>query len=190
MTDLIRKSNKPQRWIKNCSFCHQIIGADHVCPPPIPFLERLNEKFRIKGECYHWIGYVPADGYPRIYYPPYKRPIKANRAVWRHFNGEIPEGLFVCHSCDNRRCVRIEHLWLGTPNDNVQDMIAKGRDYKPNPLNTRTVKLNWEIVRQIRAERIETGAPHSQLAQRFKVSKSCISHILTGRHWKENANAL
>lgn len=184
------KSNRPQRWIKQCPKCKVIRGKEHSCIEPVTFIERLMKKFRPEGECYQWIGPVCADGYPRIYWHPFKTSIKANRAVWIHFNGAIPSGKFVCHSCDNRRCVRIEHLWLGTPNDNVQDMIAKGRGYKRDPLKTPTVKLNWTIVRQIRAEHKECGVSHSQLAKRFKVSKSCISHVLSGKHWKENANDL
>lgn len=50
-----------------------------------------------------------------------------SRAVWEHHYGEIPEGCFICHKCDNRKCVEISHLFVGSPNDNIQDMIAKGR---------------------------------------------------------------
>jgi hypothetical protein len=124
MSDLLeRKSNRPQRWIKTCLNCHQIVGKEHTCPKSVGFIDRLITKFESDGDCYRWTGYVPADGYPRIHYPPFKRPIKASRAVWMFFNGPIPNGMFVCHTCDNPRCVRIEHMWLGTP----ADMIRKGR---------------------------------------------------------------
>lgn len=55
----------------------------------------------------------------------------AHRLAWTWSVGEIPAGLFVCHHCDNRRCVRPDHLFIGTAKDNSQDMARKGRGRKP-----------------------------------------------------------
>lgn len=58
---------------------------------------------------------------------PRSAPIRAHRYAWQSLRGEIPKGLCVCHTCDNPKCVRIEHLWLGSIADNTRDMIKKGR---------------------------------------------------------------
>jgi hypothetical protein len=56
-----------------------------------------------------------------------KTSVHAHRAAWIITHGKIPPGKFVCHTCDNRRCVNPAHLWLGTAKDNMQDCSQKMR---------------------------------------------------------------
>ena len=76
--------------------------------------------------CWTWTGYCNAAGYGHVRWGEDRR-VFAHRVAWEAVHGPIPDGLVVCHHCDNPPCVRPDHLFLGTVRDNAQDMIAKGR---------------------------------------------------------------
>lgn len=75
--------------------------------------------------CIEWTGERNAAGYGRFWSR--GKRFFAHRFAWSFWNGSIPAGLFVCHRCDNPKCVNHEHLFVGTQTDNRRDCVAKGR---------------------------------------------------------------
>ena len=133
-----------------------------------------------KDVCWEWQGFL-LDGYGVITRA--SETVRAHRASYEMHKGPIPEGFFVCHACDNRRCVNPDHLFAGTPNDNAQDMIRKGRDRKVAGEQSPHAKLTTMEVLEIRALR-KLGAIRREVAERFGVSLALIDKVASRQAWK------
>ena len=112
----------------------------------------------------------------------------AHRVAWLLFRGAIPPGMFICHRCDVKACVNPAHLFLGTPNDNVQDAKRKGRLRLPPPkrirgeLATKGKLLEVQVLHIRWAHR--KGASINGLARVFRVSVTNIRNIVRRKVWR------
>lgn len=110
--------------------------------------------------------------------------IKAHRASWILNFGPIPTGSTVCHACDVTRCVRPDHLWLGSQFDNLADMVAKHRGRGLSGEEHNFAKLTWEQIREIRAAYNKAARNGQKLASKFGVTCGHIHDIVNFVVWK------
>lgn len=136
--------------------------------------------------CWQWHGLENTNGYGRFSYK--DSHVLAHRLAFRIFVGAIPDGMVVCHKCDNRKCVNPHHLWLGTQSENLRDAVRKGRMHRPDTTgeNNGNTPLTWEKVRAIRAM-ADSGSKRFMLAKVFNVSPSTIANIIKHETWREVA---
>jgi len=143
--------------------------------------ERFEKKVLKKeeNECWEWQGAIGSSGYGVIDEIPGKQ-IGSHRASWLIYRGQIPEGIHVLHTCDNRKCVNPNHLFLGTLLDNTQDCNLKGRQAKGEK-NGKS-KLTEADVRQILL--LDKSFTNTCIARRFNVGADVISRIRSRKAWK------
>lgn len=146
-------------------------------------LVRGARKFAFPDGCWEWSGSRFRTGYGRILVR--GRRTGTHRFIWECEHGKIPPGLSVLHRCDNRRCVRPDHLFLGTALDNTEDMARKGRA-KRNPFgeensnarltdaDVRTIREKWKAARK-------RWGLQTALAREFGVSQMTISLIVRSK---------
>lgn len=163
--------------------------------------------------CWNWTASLGTKGYGHIKVG--GKMLRSHRLSWEIRNGPIPNGLRVCHSCDNRRCCNPSHLWLGTDADNIRDRDAKGRQTTPrgdrNGSRTRPdkvprgfkhgshtkpqsrprleshgcAKLTREAASEIRTLWRGRVETQTSMAQRFGVSRRAIQMVISGETWRD-----
>lgn len=137
--------------------------------------------------CWLWTG-APSDDTPTGQYGRFRVhgvQERAHRVSWLLHKGDIPDGLHVLHRCDNPACVRPDHLFLGTNQDNVADRVAKGRSANmPHPGEAHPMrKLDEASIRSIR-ELYRAGERQSDLARAFGIDRSTVCEIVNRRKWR------
>lgn len=139
-----------------------------------PFVEK-------SASCWLWSGCKGHGGYGII---GHNGNIGAHRVSYMLHKGEIPEGIFVCHTCDTPACVNPDHLFLGTTDDNIKDAAAKGRMQHGEECHSAI--LTEIIVREIRKLYVPGSRTHGcpALARRFRVSTGSVQDVINGKNWR------
>lgn len=157
---------------------------------PIAITETQAKNFRSKivsktsGECWNWGASFNNMGYG-VFGVSGKLTALAHRVAWTLRNGEIPDGLFVLHRCDNPACCNPDHLFLGTQKENLADCVSKGRTAMGE--RNGTAKLNEEKV--IKAVKLrDSGLSHKKIGAVMGVSRQAIGMILSGERWNHITN--
>ena len=134
--------------------------------------------------CWEWTGARMNNGYGEWRWARERgrgKKITAHRASYMLYVGEIPSGMFVCHKCDNRGCVRPDHLFLGTASDNNKDCAEKGR--RPKREAHWNARLNCESVTEIRRLR-SRGLYQREIAALMGVSRGAVNDVLNAYTWR------
>lgn len=139
---------------------------------------------RAASGCLEIQGYALRSGHVQIYLGRDRGVGRAHKVAWELVNGPIPDGLCVCHRCDNPRCVEPAHLFLGTQAENIHDSIRKGRY---NAFGRQV--LNAEQVYEIR-RLSKAGVRQKDIAARFGIRRHSVSGIVNGHSWKHLPDVL
>jgi hypothetical protein len=126
--------------------------------------------------CWNWTGAVSGGGYGSFRWNGLSR--RTHRISFELVNGPAPQGMYICHSCDNRLCVNPAHLWLGTNRDNLLDMMQKGRGGFLGGERHKYCKLSDLQIAEIRLRFASGGVTRHEIAAEYGMSRSYISMLL------------
>lgn len=167
-TDRGQVKGQPTRFVS---------GHNSARPPAVTrFWQNVNKN--TSNGCWEWKGSDSAHGYGMLLVDGVL--VGAHRYSYELHYSPIPKGMFVCHHCDNRKCVNPAHLFLGTYADNIADMVSKGRHDHGNA----NAKLTPSQVSEIRAKYARGEISQRRLAIEYGIGKGTISAILTRKSWQ------
>lgn len=170
-------------WLTRAKYCSaKCGGAAHSAEAKakrLPMRESFERWFVRSDGCWEWQGACDRDGYGAFNYAG-----KTRRApvVALEIDGRKPaQGEYACHRCDNPKCVRPDHLYPGTPTQNMADAIARGTTQRGE--RQHMAKLTEQAVREIRS----SAEAVSILAKRFGVTHGAVSMARARKTWRHVA---
>jgi hypothetical protein len=140
--------------------------------------QRILRTIDKKDGCWIWTGCATRDGYGVLTVG--RKQFRAHRLSYEEFVCPIGDGKLVCHSCDTPLCVNPKHLFLGSPRDNTQDMIKKGRKAIVRDANHPHTKISHAQRAEVRKKRA-SGMRLKEIAEQYGVSFQTISNICLRR---------
>ena len=152
-------------------------------PKGMPWREKFWLKVDRRGpdECWEWLAGRSGDGYGALDIN--GRACSVHRLSWEIHYGDIPDGLCICHHCDNPLCVNPIHLFAGTHSENIADRDRKGRNVKQSgELNFNAKLTDAKVLEILSIEPVYGDQPI--IARRFGVSQATISLIRIRKIWK------
>lgn len=147
----------------------------------VPMIDRIIALLKVNTEngCHEYQGSRCRQGYGYIS-DEFGKTKKAHREIFKHFNGEITDGLIVRHACDNPKCCNPEHLILGTHKDNAMDAKIRGRNARGS--KNWYSKLTEKDVYSIK-KMLKVGGKPSVIAKIFNITRGNINKIRSGMAW-------
>jgi len=139
------------------------------------------------GDCWEWRGCLGDSGYGTFSFRRISKCLVAHKFSAVLYYKEIPNGMLCCHTCDNVKCVRPDHIFLGTNSDNMKDMSRKGRGrkYGSKGEDAPSNKLKWFQVKEIRRLYLD-GMDMTSIGKIYNISKSNSRNICLNLTWIDN----
>lgn len=130
-------------------------------------------------QCWNWTLSLDKDGYGRLKIE--GRRHSAHRSSYIEFVGPVPDDLYICHKCDNRKCFNPDHLFPGMAKDSYLDMLHKGRALLPRGEDNGHSSLCADEVYQIRA--LAGGLSQERIGRMFGVGQTTVGDVIRRKSW-------
>lgn len=143
--------------------------------------DRFLTKVNVTDGCWIWIAALTQEGYGTYWWDGKTRP--AHRYSWSFFNGDIPQGMVICHNCDVPSCVNPDHLFLGTIQDNHADMVEKRRNVSGE--KSGLSKLTEIQVIEMRNKYKNDNCSLRDLSKHYGITRENVWCIVKNKTWKK-----
>jgi len=169
-------SRRPDGLFPYCKECRRIPRTPKKCRSA----EQVLSEYVLNANtgCKEWIGVLSRDGYGMCCYKAQRQ--RAHRLAFFTANPDADQGLLVLHKCDNRKCINVDHLYLGTCQDNSTDMVQRGRCNPRRGIHAHNARLNDEKAMAIFLDE----RTYAEIAMDYGIAATTVQGIKNKRLWK------